>query len=87
MTTMMKKRTIMYKIHIEQECGCFKKSGFVNDESFKDKADAVMKAKVLECRMNQEFCHTHYFEAEDMGDEIIIRSVVRPDDDDEDEWE
>jgi hypothetical protein len=38
--------------------------------------------------MNQEFCHTHYFEAEDMGDEIIIRSVVRADyeDDDDDDF-
>jgi hypothetical protein len=46
-----------------------------------------MKAKVMECRMNQEFCHTHYFEAEDMGDEIILRSVVRADFEDEDEDE
>ncbi len=45
-----------------------------------------MKAKVMECRMNQEFCHTHYFEAEDMGDEIIIRSIVRPDDDEDDDY-
>lgn len=78
----------MYKIHVENECSCFKKSGFENDLTYKDKADALMKAKVMECRMNQEFCHTHYFEAEDMGDEIIIRSVVRADyeDDDEDDF-
>ncbi|HEY9189608.1 MAG TPA: hypothetical protein VIM88_01950 [Sulfurovum sp.] len=78
----------MYKIHVENECSCFKKSAFVNDQMFKDKEDALMKAKVMECRMNQEFCHTHYFEAEDMGDEIIIRSVVRADyeDDDDDDF-
>lgn len=78
----------MYKIHVENECSCFKKSAFENDQMFKDKEDALMKAKVMECRMNQEFCHTHYFEAEDMGDEIIIRSVVRADyeDDDEDDF-
>ena len=75
----------MYKIHIENECNCFKKSNFENDLTFEDKADALMKAKVMECRMNQEFCHTHYFEAEDMGDEIIMRSVVRADYEDEDE--
>lgn len=75
----------MYKIHIENECNCFKKSKFENDLTFDDKADALMKAKVMECRMNQEFCHTHYFEAEDMGDEIIMRSVVRADYEDEDE--
>lgn len=78
----------MYKVHVENECSCFKKSGFENDLTYKDKADALMKAKVMECRMNQEFCHTHYFEAEDMGNEIIIRSVVRADyeDDDEDDF-
>lgn len=76
----------MYKIHVENECSCFKKSGFENDLTYKDKADALMKAKVMECRMNQEFCHTHYFEAEDMGNEIIIRSVVRADyEEDEDD--
>ena len=79
---------MMYKIHVENECGCFKKSNFENDITFKDKADALMKAKVMECRMNQEFCHTHYFEAEDLGDEIIIKSVVRADfeDDDDDDY-
>lgn len=78
----------MYKIHIEHECSCFKKSAFENDQTFKEKDDALMKAKVMECRMNQEFCHTHFFEAEDLGDEIIIRSVVRADfeDDEEDDF-
>lgn len=78
----------MYKIHVENECSCFKKSGFENDLTYKDKADALMKAKVMECRMNQEFCHTHYFEAEDMGNEIIIRSVLRADyeEDEEDDF-
>ena len=75
----------MYKVHIANECDCFKKSSFVNDLTYKDKADAQMKAKIMECRMNQEFCHTHYFEAEDMGDEIILRSVVRADFEDEDD--
>ncbi|MDQ7085869.1 MAG: hypothetical protein Q9M36_13600 [Sulfurovum sp.] len=74
----------MYKVHIESECACFKKSAFENDQVFKSKADAQMKAKVMECRMNQEFCHTHYFEAEDRGDIIVLGSVVRPDDDDDD---
>ena len=76
----------MYKIHIENECNCFKKSAFENDLTFKNKPDALMQAKIMECRMNQEFCHTHYFEAEDRGDDIIIRSVVRPVDEDEDDY-
>jgi len=75
----------MYTIHIENECNCFKKSGFENDQTFETKSDAVMKAKIMECRMNQEFCHTHYFEAEDRGDVIVLGSVVRADYEDEED--
>jgi hypothetical protein len=74
----------MYKIRMEKECGCFKKSGMPSVLEFEDKADAIMKAKVLECKMNQEFCFKHYFEAVDHGDEIVIHSIVRPEDDDDD---
>jgi len=76
----------MYTVRIEQECSCFKKSGFENNQTFETKAEALLQAKVLECRMSQEFCHTHYFEAEDRGDEILIHTIVTPDDDDDD-WD
>jgi len=76
----------MYTIIIENECACFKKGGFENNLSFENKLDAQLKAKVIECRMNQEFCHTHYFEAEDRGDTIVIGSILRPEDEDED-WD
>ncbi|MFP4485567.1 MAG: hypothetical protein ACLFOC_01325 [Campylobacterales bacterium] len=74
----------MYKIIIEKECSCFKKSNFVNNLEFEDKEEALMKARVIECRMNQEFCFKHYFEAIDYGNEIIIHSILRPEDSDED---
>jgi hypothetical protein len=73
----------MYTIEIEKECSCFKKSGFENNLTFENKEDAIMKAKVLECRMNQEFCFKHFFEAVDYGDKIVIHSTERPDDDEE----
>ncbi len=76
----------MYTVRIEKECSCFKKSGFENNQTFETKAEALLQAKVLECRMSQEFCHTHYFEAEDRGDEIVIHTIVTPDDDDDD-WD
>ena len=76
----------MYTVRIEQECSCFKKSGFENNQTFETKAEALLQAKVLECRMSQEFCHTHYFEAEDRGDEIVIHTIITPDDDDDD-WD
>jgi hypothetical protein len=75
----------MYTIEIEKECGCFKKSGFENNMTFESREDMINKARVLECRMNQEFCMKHYFQAVDYGDKIIIHSSVRPADDEEDE--
>jgi hypothetical protein len=76
----------MYKVSIEHECACFKKSGFENNLTYETQEDARLKAKVLECRMNQEFCHTHYFEAEERGNDIVIGSILRPEDEDED-WD
>lgn len=77
----------MYKIVIENECNCFKKSGLQNNLTYENIEDAHMKAKVIECRMNQEFCFTHYFQAVDMGNEIVIKSIVRPEVEDEDEFD
>lgn len=75
----------MYTIEIEKECGCFKKSGMDKVMTFETREDMYNKARVLECRMNQEFCMKHFFEAVDYGDKIVIHSSVRPDDDEEDE--
>lgn len=74
----------MYTIEIEKECGCFKKSGLEKTMTFDTREDMYNKARVLECRMNQEFCMTHFFEAVDYGEKIIIHSSVRPDDDEDD---
>jgi hypothetical protein len=75
----------MYTIEIEKECGCFKKSGFENNMTFETKEEAMMRAKVMECRMNQEFCFKHYFDAVDYGDKIVIHSTLRPEDDADDD--
>ncbi len=77
----------MYTLEIEKECGCFKKSGFEKTMTFETREDMYNKARVLECLMNQQFCMTHFFEAVDYGDKIIIHSSVRPDDDEDDDIE
>ena len=75
----------MYTIEIEKECSCFLKSGLDKVMTFETREDMYNKARVLECRMNQEFCMKHYFEAVDYGEKIVIHSSVRPiDEDDED---
>ncbi|MEA2072881.1 MAG: hypothetical protein U9O86_04790 [Campylobacterota bacterium] len=75
----------MYTIEIEKECSCVKKSGMDKVMTFETREDMYNKARVLECRMNQEFCMKHYFEAVDYGEKIVIHSTVRPDDEEEDE--
>ena len=75
----------MYTIEIEKECSCIKKSGMEKKLTFDSREDMINKARVMECLMNQNFCMTHFFEAVDYGDKIIIHSSVRPvDDEDED---
>ena len=75
----------MYTIEIEKECSCFTKSGLEKVMNFETREDMYNKARVLECRLNQEFCMKHFFEAVDHGDKIVILSTVRPvDEDDED---
>ena len=75
----------MYTIEMEKECSCFKKSGLDSVMEFETREDMYNKARVLECRMNQEFCMKHYFQAVDHGEKIIIRVSERPADDEEDE--
>lgn len=75
----------MYTIEIDKECSCFKKSGLDKVMTFETREDMYNKARVLECRMNQEFCMKHFFEAVDYGEKIVIHSTVRPADDEEDE--
>jgi hypothetical protein len=75
----------MYTIVMEEECSCFKKSNFENNMSFETREDMINKARVLECLMNQQFCMTHFFEAVDYGEKIVIHKTDRPEDDEEDE--
>ena len=73
----------MYTIEIEKECSCFKKSGLTNNMTFDTREDMYNKARVLECRMNQEFCMKHFFEAVDHGEKIVIHATLRPEDDED----
>ena len=77
----------MYTIEIEKECACFKNSGMSKVMEFDERQDMINKARVLECRMNQEFCMTHFFEAVDCGDKVIIKSSIRPIEEDDDDTE
>lgn len=75
----------MYTIEIEKECSCIKKSGMEKNLTFDSREDMINKARVMECLMNQNFCMTHFFEAVDYGEKIVIHSSLRPKDDEDDE--
>ena len=51
----------MYKVEVENECGCFKKSEYQKEKSFEDKDEAVMYVDALVELMNDEFCGKHSF--------------------------
>jgi len=53
----------MYTVHMEKECGCFKKSEYENNLSFDNPKDAYTYAKTVAEFMNEEFCGQHNFEA------------------------
>ena len=55
----------MYTIEFEKICSCHTKSGLEDNLTFETREDMYNKARVLECRMNQEFCMKHFFEAVD----------------------
>ena len=62
----------MFKVTIEKECGCFRKSGIENNKSFDNKDDALIEALNLSKKMNQDFCQKHEFTVKEDGDTIKI---------------
>jgi hypothetical protein len=62
----------MVKVHIEKECGCFKKSDYANGQNYTNKNDALLHANLMKNYMNQNFCKKHIFALEEKENEIII---------------
>ena len=62
----------MFKVTIEKEYGCFRKSGIENNKSFGNKDDALIEALNLTKTMNQDFCQKHEFTVQEDKNNIII---------------
>lgn len=62
----------MFKIIVEKECGCFKKSDMQNAESIDNKDDALMKSLDMVNKMNDDFCGKHDFKLQEVGDDFVI---------------
>jgi len=63
----------MFKIIVEKECGCFKRSRFDNNVAVDSKDDALVKALDMVKIMNEDFCGKHKFKVEETGDTFLIK--------------
>ena len=69
----------MYTVQMEQECACFKKSEYTGDKSFNTQQEAYHYTNVLIELMTEEFCTTHLFFPQKLGDyAYLIRVVENP---------
>jgi hypothetical protein len=62
----------MFKIIVEKECGCFKRSDFENNISVASKDDALSKSIEMRNFMNDEFCGKHEFKVQEAGTNFVI---------------
>ena len=62
----------MYKILVEKECGCFRKSDLENSIEIPSKDDALSKAIYMKNFMNEEFCGKHKFELVEKSNNFVI---------------
>jgi len=62
----------MYKVYVEKECGCFKKSDYTNNMSFDSKDNALLQAQEMSKEMNETFCGKHEFSVIEEQDSFKI---------------
>jgi hypothetical protein len=62
----------MFKIVVEKECGCFRRSSLQNNIEVESKDEALMKSIEMRDTMNEEFCGKHKFKVQEAGDTFVI---------------
>jgi len=63
----------MFKIIVDKECGCFKRSDFQNNIEVDSKDEALSKSLEMANHMNDEFCGKHKFKVEEADNTFIIK--------------
>ncbi len=63
----------MFKIIVQDQCGCFKKSDLQNNLDFSSKDDAMLKAIEMKNIMNKTFCKKHDFQIQEMFNNFVIK--------------
>jgi len=66
----------MITLKMEKQCGCFKKSDFLAEQTFETKEEALKEALAMCEDMNETFCQKHNFSVEENGEEIVIKMEV-----------
>ncbi len=66
----------MYTVQIEHECACFKKSEYESEKAFEKQQDAYNYSNIVAEFMNEEFCATHLFVAQRVGDNAFLIRVT-----------
>lgn len=62
----------MFKVVIEKECGCFKKSDLENNLEIASKDEALIKSIEMRDYMNDAFCGKHAFKVQEAGNSFVI---------------
>ena len=63
----------MFKIVVDKECGCFKRSDLQNNVEVASKDEALMKSLEMINHMNGEFCGKHKFKVEEVDNTFLIK--------------
>ena len=62
----------MYKIIVERECGCFKRSNMDANIEMSSKDEALLKAIEMRDTMNNKFCGKHKFNMREEQNNFVI---------------
>ncbi len=62
----------MYKIIVEKQCGCFKRSDMEASSVMDSKDDALLKSIEMRDTMNNKFCAKHTFSIKEEDNTFII---------------
>ena len=63
----------MFKIIVDRECGCFKRSDMNNNVEFESKDAALTTALEMVSTMNNDFCKKHKFVLEEVAETFMIK--------------
>ena len=66
----------MYTVKMQEECACFKKSEYTNNNEFKTQQDAYNYANIVAEFMNEEFCSKHTFYSQVAEDDTFVIRVA-----------